>query len=83
MMRGARFARAAAAATPAAARASTVVTTGAVAMIARAATRNHSVTTGHAWSEEPCRKDRRTVKLGQTKATVPRILGAQGPGVTR
>ena len=77
------FARAAAAATPAAARASTVVTTGAVAMIARAATRNHSVTTGHAWSEEPCRKDRRTVKLGQTKAAVPRILGAQGPGVTR
>ena len=35
-------------------------------------------------SEEPRRKDRRRVELGQAarKAAVPRILGAQGSGVT-
>ena len=41
-------------------------------------------TTDDTRSKEPCRKDRRTVELGQAarKAAVPRSLGAQGSGVT-
>ena len=41
-------------------------------------------TTDDTRSKEPCRKDRRTVELGQAarKAAVPRSLGAQGSGAT-
>ena len=58
--------------------AATVVAT-ALATVATVAT-----TADDTRSKEPCRKDRRTVELGQAarKAAVPRSLGAQGSGVT-
>ena len=62
--------------------AATVVATAVATALATVAT--VATITDDTMSEEPCRKDRRTVELGQAarKAAVPRSLGAQGSGVT-
>ena len=72
-----------AAATLMAAIIATAATTG--AMLARAATGDHGMTTGGAWSEDTCRRDLRTVRLGQVArmAAVPRSLDALGPRIPR
>ena len=67
------------AATVVATMATAVATMATVATVVTVAT-----TTEDTRREEPRCKDRRTVELGQAarKAAVPRILGAQGLGVT-
>ena len=66
------------------ARVATVVTAATVVATAVATVATVATTTEDTRSEEPRRKDRHTVELGQAarKAAVPRSLGAQGSGAT-